>query len=353
MQVNTEKTEMAVKAASTEISSFVLSAESEVKALEEKYASVVPDASSKEGYKHCKTVRSDLMPIKSGLETARATLKRPIIDAGKLIDGSLKPLVERVEALYKPFENAYREVDNEKKRKEEDRQQKVSLAFDRLTDFIVTASGSSSTVIETLINDLADFDLDPIVFMDRTNEAAAKHSEVMEKLGSMLLQAKDQEEFKAKQEALEKREREVREKEEAEVERVRQNEIEAQRVEQQRIDEEQRKKRETELLEARKEAQAKAELEAKKKHVRDLELAEQRAQEQAIQAAQDERRRIEQEQAQAKAEEKNREADKNHKASVHNDILNQIMTTGISEDQGKSIIKLVAQRKAGSMYIQY
>lgn len=342
MQVNTEKTELALKEASSEISIFVTDAETEVQALEEKFSSLVPDASNKEGYQHCKSVRADLLPIKTRLETARKTLKAPILAAGKLIDGSMNPLAERIENLYKPFEHAYREVDNEKKRKEEERQQKVRLAFDRLTDFILTASGSTSTVIETLIDDLADFDLDPKVFMERTDEAAQKHGEVMERLGAMLLQAKDQEEFAAKQKAIEERERKV---------------LEAEAKEQARIDEEVRKeeqaKRDAELEETRKQAETKAKAEAELRHKEELKQAEERAAQQAEQAKQEERQRIEREQAQAKAEEEKREANKKHKATIHNAILVELVKTGITEEQAKSIITLAAKRQAGSMYIQY
>lgn len=342
MQVNTEKTELALKNASSEISIFVTDAELEVKALEEKFSTLVPDASNKEGYAHCKSVRADLLPIKTKLENARKTLKAPILDAGKLIDSSIKPLAERVEGLYKPFETAYREVDNEKKRREEERQQKVRLAFDRLTDFIVTASGASSTVIETLIDDLADFDLDPKVFQERTDEAAEKHSDVMQKLSSLLIQAVEQEEFTAKQKEMEERERKVRD---------------AEAREQARIEEEKRKeeqaKRDTELAEARKQAEEQARIDAEKRHAEQLKQAEERAKVQAEQAAKLERERIEKEQRRIKEEEVKREADKKHKTSIHNAILVELIKTGITEEQAKSIITLVAKRKAGSMYIQY
>ena len=215
MKVNTEKTELALQTASSEIQSFVTNAQDEVKALEERYKALVPDASTAKGYADCKKIRAELLPIKSGLDGARKTLKAPILSAGKLIDSTINPLMERVEQLYKPFEAAYREVDNEKKRKEEERLRSVRLAFDRLTDFIIGASGATSNVIETLIDDLADFDLDPKVFMERTDEAAAKHSEVMDKLAVMLMQARQQEEFAAKQAEIEAREKAIIEKEES------------------------------------------------------------------------------------------------------------------------------------------
>lgn len=364
MQVNTKKTELALKDASSEVSLFVINAENEVKALEQEYESIVPDASNKDGYKYCKEVRAKLLPIKSSLEGARKTLKAPILSAGKLVDSSLNPLAERVASLYKPFEEAYRQVDNEKKRKEEERQVAIRLAFDRLTDFIVTASGSTSTVIETLIDDLADFDLDPKLFMERTDEAAAKHSEVMEKLGAMLLQAVEQEEFKAKQREIEDRERAIAEKEAQEQARIAE---EKRREEQAKQAEEMRIAQEKAAQEAKEQAEqnaAKAKIEAEARHKRELEQAEQRAKEQAALAekkakeqaelaAKREREAIEAENRRIKQEAELREKDRKHKAKIHNEILASIKSSGISQDQAKSVIRLVASGKVPHVHISY
>ncbi|MBJ2129110.1 hypothetical protein JC525_09185 [Alteromonas sp. IB21] len=252
MQANTEKTEIALQQASTEISEFVANAESEVAAIEEQYGSVVPDASSKDGYNYCKSVRRDLMPIKSGLEDARKKLKAPILAAGKLVDSNLKPLADRIETVMTPFVDAYREVDAEKKRKEEARQAQIQNAFDSMTSTLETAIGSTSTVIEGLIDELADHDFNPEIFQERTNEAVSKHAEIMDKLSGLLTQAIAMEEQQRRQEELEARERAIREKEEAEERR--------QAAEKQRLEREQ----------IAKEAAEKARVEAEEKYKRQL-----------------------------------------------------------------------------------
>ena len=266
MQANTEKTEIALQQASTEISEFVSNAENEVAAIEEQYGSVVPDASSKDGYNYCKSVRRDLMPIKSGLEDARKKLKAPILAAGKLVDSSLKPLADRVDAVMTPFIDAYREVDNEKKRIEEERQAKIQSAFDRMIAVLSEAVGSTSTVVEGLIDDFSDFDFDPEVFQERTDEAVTKHAEIMDKLSGLLTQAIASEEQQRKQEELEARERAIREREEAE---ERRQQAEKQRIERERI---------------AAEAAEKARLEAEEKHKKELAEAEDRYQRQMAEA---------------------------------------------------------------------
>lgn len=346
MQVNTESTELALKAASTEISNFVVNAEAEVKAIEDKFSSIVPDASSKDGYAFCKSVRKDLMPIKSGLEGARKTLKAPILAAGKLVDGNLNPLADRIVNVMTPFVKAYQDVDNEKKRKEEARVASVQAGFDQLNNALLTASGSTSTVIETMIDELADFEIDPRVYKERADEVAKLHGDVMERLSVMLQQALNTEEMEAKKRELEGRERAIREKEEAE---------QAEAAKQ---------ARDAELQAAREEAEAKAKEEAELRHKQELESAEQRrvdeakqaearAKEQAEASAKAERERIEQEQLQAKREAEKREANKKHQAAIHNEILDAMQSVGISSEHGKAFIKLVATRQAGSIQINY
>ena len=189
MKANTEKTELALQQASNEVSAFVVDLREEVEAIESQYADIVPVATTKDGYKYCKSVRADLMPIKSGIDKQRKALKQPIIDAGKLIDSSLNPLIERVESVMRPFISAYQEVDNEIKRKEEARKQQIETQFGKLHALAYDAMGQTSTVIETLIEELSEFDFNPDVFQERTNEAVSLQAELMEKLTQMLTSA--------------------------------------------------------------------------------------------------------------------------------------------------------------------
>ena len=116
MKLDIEKTEIALNVATTQISELIVSLNSQVADIEEKYKGVIPDASTKEGYDTCKAIRKEVMPTKTALEKARVTLKGPITEAGKFIDQSFNPLIERALNVYKPFVDAYQEVDKEKQR---------------------------------------------------------------------------------------------------------------------------------------------------------------------------------------------------------------------------------------------
>jgi len=353
MKINTEKTEIALKTASTEVSNFAVNAEAEVKALESKYATVVPIATTKEGYAHCKEVRRELMPIKADLEKARKLLKAPILAAGKLLDSTLNPLGERIETLYKPFENAYREVDTAIERKKQARLDAIANAFKQFDEAIISASGESSTVIQVLIDDMADFDLNPKVFAERTEEAATKHGEVMTKLTSLLQLATNQEEMEAKQAEMAEREAKIAEaeaKEQARIDKAEQDKKDIEFAEENKRQAEQRQK---EMEQAREDARKGAEIKAKEQYEQQLAQAEQKAKDQAEAATRAERARIEAEQAKQDAEAKAREENRKHKAKIHNDILTHFLNTGITETQGKELIKLIANKAVNNIRINY
>lgn len=189
MKANTEKTELALQQASQSVSEFVIDLRQEVEAIEKQYADIVPIATTKDGYKHCKAVRAELMPIKTGIDKQRKALKQPILEAGKLIDSSLNPLIDRVANVMKPFVDAYQAVDNEIKRKEEERKATIEKSFADLHSIGYAAMGQTSNAIEGLIEELSEFDFDPAVFQERINEAINLQSELMGKLTDMLTNA--------------------------------------------------------------------------------------------------------------------------------------------------------------------
>ncbi len=344
--IDAKKSELALKTASKEVSSMALQMKALVDEKEKEYKGIVPMAETQNDYDFCKKVRADLMPMRSALEAARKTLKAPILEAGKLVDETLKPLAERVRDIYEPFETAYREVDKRKEARKQARLKKISDGFELLNSAITKAIGQSSEVITAIIEDLADFDLDPDVFMEQTDLAAATHSETMEKLSAMLIQQLKIEEFDEREKAMIKREAEIKAKEEAEQKRIN-DEIFAKDLA------EKNAQREAELKQAREEAAELARINAKAAHEEELRQVSQ-AQAEAIEKAKaDELARIKRENEQAEAEAAKREADKKHFAKINRAVLTEILKTGITEKQGKAIITMVAKKQAATMYIKY
>lgn len=342
MQANNDKTMIALKEASTEVQAFVVDAQKEVKVIQDEYGSIVPDASTKDGYKHCKEVRTNVMPIKKKLEDVRQALKRPVLDMSKLIDGSLKPLIESLDGVYKPFEEEYRRIDNEKKLKKEQEAAAIQAAIDSISCNQVKVNDMSSSEIESEIERLSEMDMNPDVFQERINEAMEAYQQSMDFFSDCLTKQIAYEEQEKQRIELEKKQREI-EQREAEIKR--------------KEDEEKQKARDEQLkAEAAKQAEEKAKRDAEQaelRHNEQLERAEREKAEAEKRAAAAERERIAREEEQRKAEELAREKDRRHKASIHNAILEKLQGIGLSEEQSKSVIKLAASKKAASMYIQY
>jgi hypothetical protein len=199
MKLDTEKTEIALNVATTQISELIVSLESQVSEIEEKHKGVIPDASTREGYETCKAIRKEVMPTKTALEKARVTLKDPITKAGKFVDQSFNPLIERALAVYKPFVDAYQAVDKEKQRLEDERLSKVTDGLYYISNIGMSCIGKSSIVIAATIEEFEDYEIDSKVFRDKTDEATEAFQKSMGIMSDMLAQAVRQEEMDAKE----------------------------------------------------------------------------------------------------------------------------------------------------------
>jgi hypothetical protein len=199
MKLDTEKTEIALNVATTQISELIISLESQVSEIEEKHKGVIPDASTREGYETCKAIRKEVMPTKTALEKARVTLKDPITKAGKFVDQSFNPLIERALAVYKPFVDAYQAVDKEKQRSEDERLAKVTDGLYYISNIGMSCIGKSSIVIAATIEEFEDCEIDSKVFRDKTDEATEAFQKSMTIMSGMHAQAVRQEEMDAKE----------------------------------------------------------------------------------------------------------------------------------------------------------
>ena len=171
--------------ASNDLKAHICELTLEVDNIEEKYASVVPDASTPEGYKSAKEIRGEIVPIKTRMEKARKTLKDPVLALGKEIDAAFKPLIVRLENLYKPHEEAYRKVDNAKKEAAAQKEREAEAFYTFITNSLLDAIGASKEKITSIMEQVSDMAIPE----SRADEAAAKMNEAMEKLSDLLRDA--------------------------------------------------------------------------------------------------------------------------------------------------------------------
>jgi hypothetical protein len=353
LDISTEKTILALSTASTEVTNFTDYATAQVIALEKTYLNLVPDASTPKGYEQCKEVRRDLLPVKIELEGARELLKRPILDASKMIDDHLKPLILRVETLYTPHQSAYRAEDARLAQEKRQKQLDVAEGFKLIGDALVSAVGEPSTTIKTILCELQALEIDADIYEERADEANARKDAAISKLNTMLEQAEQQEQFAAKQKAFNEREAALAAKEQAAF---------AEKEEQQRLARQADRDEQT-----RKEAAKQAEqdrIAAEQRHADELKAQEARALELAEQAKINERNRIIQENNEAEQvkrnadlkaiqEDERKAKNRAHRARINSQTGIALVDLGLTKEQAKSVITAAAKGLTGALTIAY
>ena len=283
--------------------------------LQEEYGSEVPQCDTKQGYERSKKIASDCRAIRVALENKRKEIKAPALAFGKMIDSEAKLIKAELEAIEVPHLNAYREVDEEKKRKKAEFEQKL---FDL----------KKPSVLNQLIQLHAQA-------IEKEAEQARIEAErlELEKLRREQAEREEQERQDRLKAELEQREKEIAEQARIEAEQK------AEREKQQAIENAERLERE------KQEAIERAELEAKQ--------AAERAEQEKQQAIEQEKERQRQEQIRLEQEAKAREEDKKHRAKINNAALKCFVNGGLTEEQAKLAVTLIASKQVDNVSIYY
>lgn len=379
-----------------EVEAGSVSEYSEFNATLAEYQSEVPDASTKDGYARAKEVAGVLTKTRTAIETKRKDYKAPVLALGKLIDGEAKRITELVKAVEDPFKEAYRAVDDEKKRRKAELESKIQ----GIKDLSVIALEKTSEEVEAMIVELADMDVSKEIFGRRTDEAAelvaftlgrlseiqGKHIETeleavrvenerieLDKLRQEAAARESAEQAAAEQAAREAEEARIAEQaaEQARIEserqaqaaidlaeREKQEAIEReQAAEQARLDAEAKAQRDAEAAEqARIEAQAKAQREAEAAEQARIQAAEQ-AKRDAEAAA--ERARIEEQQRQQaeaeriQREQEQREANNRHVGNIRRQTKDDLMKLGLDEATAKKVVLAIHNKEVRNVGISY
>lgn len=314
----------------------------------------IPDCSTKDGYEASKRFVLDVTtPARKALTEAHKETKKPFWDTCKFLDEKKKELMPLLEAVEAPHKEAYKAVDEEKKRIKAEKEAAVQRGFDAITQLVNDSVGASAETIQALLDQCADFDVDSDVYQNRTGELIELQAESIAKLSDALSKQIQFEEMEEQRKELERKQREI----EAREQEAKRQQEEAERKEREaRIAEEARIEAERKAEEARIEAekQAQIQLEQQKEQARiQAEEAEKKRLADIEKARQEEiARQQEQERLQREAAEK-READRKHKASIHNGIVDALVANGLSKEDAKKVVTVVAKREVANMFINY
>lgn len=328
----------------------------QLKNLKETYGSEVPDASTKEGYNRSKQISGEMTKLRTSLEAKRKEIKAPAIAFGKLIDSQAKELTEQIKAIEEPHKLAYREVDAKKKRLKEEAEQRL-LDIKNMPD---TCFDKTPSEIESMIDELACVSIDFDTFRHKLEEAENWIPSILQQLSGEHAKAVEreveQQRIESERIELEKLRREAAEREERErLEREEQERIKREKeiAEQARIEAEQKAEREKQLAAERAERLEREKQEAIERAEIEAKQAAERAEQEKLQAIEQEKERQRQEQVKLEQEAKAREENKKHRAKINNAALKCFVNGGLTEEQAKLAVTLIASKQIDNVSIYY
>lgn len=150
----------------------------------------------------------ELTKLRTTVEKKRKELKKPFVDAGRIIDAEAKGIIESLQELEQPMKDAKLAVDEKEKREKEERIARLQKRIDDIKQLEKEARGKTSEGIIELIEHVEN--VDPADFYDLREEAMRVRNEVLDNLGAALSERKEYERTAAQ------REKEKKAREEAE-----------------------------------------------------------------------------------------------------------------------------------------
>jgi DNA repair exonuclease SbcCD ATPase subunit len=324
----------------------------------------VPDVSTRKGREAIASIAYKVARSKTALDNAGKELVAELKEVPKKIDAERK----RMRDLLDVWQDEVRRPLTEWEQREKDRVERIQAQVSRLGDTDVT-NMPASEIRQSIDN------LEAHVIDARYEEFEAEaHRVKAASLATLRDALAKREQYEAEQAELERHRAEAAAREQKErEERIAREAAEAERLAAERRAQEERdaatrreaeakaaaERRELELkLQAEQAERAAAQAEASRiaaeqRAEQERIAAEERAAQAAEAARQAEIKRQADEQARIKAESDAREADRADKGAVLKAAKEAVMTVGITEDQAREVIKLIAAGGVPRIYISY
>lgn len=323
--------------------------------LTEKY-SVVPDASTKEGYAEIKAGLKELSPLRIDVEKKRKELKAEALAYGKKVDGEAKRITGVILDLETPFKEAKQYHDEEaariKQAELEKEQARIDAIKQKVTDIDNLIEGLLGADVETLESRLEEarkIEVTNVNFEDFIEQARESMAKTVETLEQAITERKAFEQQQAEQ---------------AERQRVMDEQAAEQAKKQAELDEKQAKldaeeaerTREAREQQIAKEAAEKATQEAEQaaaKREQGLKEAAERAERETKETEERLLREAEEKKQREIEEAEAREKNKKHKASINNAAVEALVAGGMTKTAAKQAITLIAKREIPNVTIAY
>lgn len=271
-------------------------------------ANFIADTSTKDGYEASKRVAIDGRKVIKRLDDTRRDQKKFYLDGGRAVDAQAKEIDKEISSYIEPHLTAYKAVDEAKKKREADRVASLEERVAAIADLPSLLAESSSEEVKHALESLQ---VEECEGFEEFEMAALKARNASRTALADMFASKLKREADAK-----------------------------------------------ELAKLKKEAEDRAQKDREDKIRADAKLEADRAAQKVIDDnnARIEREALAKKQAEDKAEADRlaREADTEHKAKINNYILNELVSQcGLSGEDAKSVVKVVAQKRVDHIGITY
>lgn len=322
-----------------------------IEGIREKARSVAPDMTTKKGRDQVRSLAANIAKSKTAIDNMGKDLTADWAAKKKIVDNSRKKFREEMDALKEEVRAPLTEYE-EREKAEEARKQAV---YDEIVYLGQKTEDDHVFTLEELEAHKAR--LDSIIIDESLGKLeldclkAKKRS--TENLNKLIA---DAQEAKSKQEELERFQREEAERKQREHEERIAREA-AEKAKREAEEKALREKQESDkALEAAAQARVAAEREAKEakeRAEREAKEAIERAEREKQAAIKAEKQRQAAEELRIKQEAEAREANKKHKAKIHNEALDCLVEGGISKEDAKEVVKLLAKGMIKNCQINY
>ena len=350
----------------SQLNSFELTITEHVKEL-----NFVPDMSTDETRKASKEVLKRAKKTYNAVDKLRLSLKKEAEKEAKKIHEYGKKALGTLDAAFSPHKDALDAFKAEEAAREEARLKLFNDACDWLRDMREEAAEpfTSAERIKQIISERVPFDIASFnnseafeygkIKMDTDSKldrllslAITREIDEKERENQAVAIAEEQEKLRQEREKLERaqqiqREKEIAEQAAAEAKaKAEQAELEAKKL----IEDAERAKAEAEQakIDAKKQAEQAA-IDAENARIAEAKAAEEREKQAAI----NERMRIEREQEAQRVEAERKAANVEHQRSINALSVNELLESGLSEDQAKSVIKKLVRKQFTHITINY
>lgn len=317
-------------------------------------ANFLPNVSTKEGYEKSKRVSLDVGKLLTALEKTRKNKKEYFLEGGRQVDQQAKIIAKQLEAIQLPHKEAYKELDAQKKQREEERKAALEERIQSIRELPDALSESSSEEIKAALNDLQNEEC--LDFYEYTEQALKTRNSSKDALANLL-----QKTLKAEQDAIELEA--LRKAQEVADQKAREDAIRKEASEKA-----EKAKRDAELREqqAREEAikQKERALQAEMDRIAQEEQSKKDKEQAQIQAAKDaelaaeaaRKKEIERQAAEIKQEQEElakREANKKHIGNIRGEAKDDLIAIGVDTELAKVIVLAISNGEIKNVTINY